>query len=191
MRPFVLIILAALILTGIIISILEWYKKVPTGKAIFRNGFGGVKVVFQGGLFVIPEIQSMEIIDLRIKEISLEFTGSEAIMATDGTPLNFVGKLYLFVPPTPQDIFRVTQLISLEQLNDTNQLTILVQDKLRNTLSKTAKQMESTLALESPHAFKDKVLDALEMEVLGLEVEDFIIMELKVLTSEEKLKLKE
>ena len=54
----------------IIIAI--FYKKIPQGESLVRTGFGGTAVAFDKGLYVIPVLHKVEIMDISIKKIEIE-----------------------------------------------------------------------------------------------------------------------
>lgn len=183
MLPLLTLSFIAVIIATIVMTIIGLYKKVPFGKAVIRNGLGGTKIAFENGIFVIPEIHTLQEIDLTIKEFPINLEHKEAITSKDGFRLAFKGKFYLNINPEPQDIYRVAQLIGLEQINDQVRLQELLEDKLKEALYNAAKVLDASTITQNSQSLKDKVNDELGMEVLGFNLEDLVIIELEELNN--------
>lgn len=61
----------ATVILGIIILISLIHKKPPQGSVLIRTGFGGIKVAYDIGIFVIPILHRVEKIDITLKSFQL------------------------------------------------------------------------------------------------------------------------
>ena len=72
-------IVLLIVLYFILIAI--FYKKIPQGEALVRTGFGGTAVAFDKGLYVIPVLHKVEIMDISIKKIEIIVGINPQVMA--------------------------------------------------------------------------------------------------------------
>ena len=71
-------IVAALIAAAIIIAFLHrFYRKATRERALIRTGFGGERVMLDGGFLALPFLHRVEQIDMRTMHIKVERSGAE------------------------------------------------------------------------------------------------------------------
>ena len=59
--------LAIFFIIAMLIAAANWYKKVPQGKALVRTGGSkGLQVAFDKGMFVIPVVHMVELMDISV-----------------------------------------------------------------------------------------------------------------------------
>ena len=68
---------------GFILLVARAHKKVPQGKALVRTGFGGAHVALDSGIFVIPILHKVEVMDISLKTIEVHRAGSEGLICQD------------------------------------------------------------------------------------------------------------
>ena len=51
-----------------------FYKKIAQGQALIKTGFGGTAVAFDKGMYVIPVLHKVDIMDISLKKIEIENT---------------------------------------------------------------------------------------------------------------------
>ena len=82
--------LAIAILIGFLFLILiffaiiaMFYKKIPQGEAIIRTGFGGTKVASDKGMYVVPVLHKVEVMDISVKKIEIERLQKDGLICKD------------------------------------------------------------------------------------------------------------
>ncbi|NBP70367.1 MAG: flotillin family protein, partial [Cytophagia bacterium] len=61
----------------------NFYKKIPHGQAIVRTGVGGGKVAFNAGMYVIPILHRMEIMDISVKKLQIDRLENDGLICKD------------------------------------------------------------------------------------------------------------
>src|SRR5262245_43231337 len=95
---FILALIGAAIVVAIVVWLLNWlYLRSSKERAFVRTGFGGQKVVLNGGAFVLPIIH--EVIPVNMNTLRLEVTrGRErAIITKDRMRVDVTSEFYVRV----------------------------------------------------------------------------------------------
>jgi uncharacterized membrane protein YqiK len=66
-----------------VIYIALFYKKIPQGEALVKTGFGGTQVAFDKGMYVIPLLHKVEIMDISVKKIEIERLENDGLICKD------------------------------------------------------------------------------------------------------------
>ena len=72
----------AVLIFGVFAMIARFYRKVPQGKVLVRNGMGGSKVSFSG-MLVLPILHKIEIMDISVKRVEIERTEKDGLVCMD------------------------------------------------------------------------------------------------------------
>ena len=105
------ITLFSLVIIGIILTRL--YRRSTKDVALIRTGFGGEKVVLNGGVMVIPVLH--ELMQVRLTTVKLEVSrlNKDALITLDKLRVDVVGLFHIKVKPDAQSIGRA--LVSLSE----------------------------------------------------------------------------
>ena len=70
----------AFIILMIIAIFVSFFKKVPQGMAMVRTGKGGTAVEYDKGMWVVPVLHMMELMDLSIKTVEISRMKEEGLI---------------------------------------------------------------------------------------------------------------
>jgi uncharacterized membrane protein YqiK len=95
------IVLLSLVVIGVILTRL--YRRATKDVALIRTGFGGEKVVLNGGIMVIPVLH--ELMQVRLTTVKLEVSrlNKDALITFDKLRVDVVGLFHIKVKPDAVD----------------------------------------------------------------------------------------
>jgi len=164
------IALVGLITMGMIVARL--YRRASKGIAFVRTGFGGQKVILDGGALVLPVLH--EIIPVNMNTLRLEVRRAEsgALITKDRMRVDVSAEFYVRAKPTEEAIADAAQTLGRRTL-DPNALKDLVEGKFVDALRAVAAEMEMAELHEQRVEFVQKVQAAVSEDLLknGLELE--------------------
>jgi uncharacterized membrane protein YqiK len=168
------IALLALIVIGIILTRL--YRRATKDVALIRTGFGGEKVVLNGGIMVVPVLH--ELMQVRLTTVKLEVSrlNKDALITLDKLRVDVVGLFHIKVKPDAQSIAAAAQTLG-ESVNSPDAVKSLLDGKLVSALRSVA----ATMTMEHLHAnradFIQKVQEALmtDLDMNGFQLESVSI----------------
>jgi uncharacterized membrane protein YqiK len=168
------IILLALIVIGVILTRL--YRRATKDVALIRTGFGGEKVVLNGGIMVIPVLH--ELMQVRLTTVKLEVSrlNKDALITQDKLRVDVVGLFHIKVKPDAQSIAAAAQTLG-DAVNSPDAVKSLLDGKLVSALRSVA----ATMTMEHLHAnradFIQKVQEALmtDLDMNGFQLESVSI----------------
>jgi uncharacterized membrane protein YqiK len=168
------IVLFALVVIGIILTRL--YRRATKDVALIRTGFGGEKVVLNGGIMVIPVLH--ELMQVRLTTVKLEVSrlNKDALITLDKLRVDVVGLFHIKVKPDAQSIAAAAQTLG-NSVNSPDAVKSLLDGKLVSALRSVA----ATMTMEHLHAnradFIQKVQEALmtDLDMNGFQLESVSI----------------
>jgi len=168
------IILTALIVIGIILTRL--YRRATKDVALIRTGFGGEKVVLNGGIMVIPVLH--ELMQVRLTTVKLEVSrlNKDALITLDKLRVDVIGLFHIKVKPDAGSIAAAAQTLGAA-VNSSDAVKSLLDGKLVSALRSVA----ATMTMEHLHAnradFIQKVQEALmtDLDMNGFQLESVSI----------------
>ena len=168
------IALLSLIIIGVILTRL--YRRATKDVALIRTGFGGEKVVLNGGIMVIPVLH--ELMQVRLTTVKLEVSrlNKDALITLDKLRVDVVGLFHIKVKPDAQSIAAAAQTLG-ESVNSPDAVKSLLDGKLVSALRSVA----ATMTMEHLHAnradFIQKVQEALmtDLDMNGFQLESVSI----------------
>ena len=167
----VIIIAAALVAIGA--WLLHWlYRRSSKETSFVRTGFGGQKVVMNGGAFVLPIIH--EVIPVNMNTLRLEVRrGREAAIITrDRMRVDVVAEFYVRVQAGVEAIANAAQTLGQRTMHP-EALRELIEGKFVDALRSVAAEMTMEELHEKRGAFMRKVRESVAEDLLknGLELE--------------------
>ena len=168
------IVLIALLVMGIILTRL--YRRATKDVALIRTGFGGEKVVLNGGIMVVPVLH--ELMQVRLTTVKLEVSriGKDALITLDKLRVDVVGLFHIKVKPDAESIAAAAQTLG-QAVNSPEAVKSLLDGKLVSALRSVA----ATMTMEHLHAnradFIQKVQEALltDLDMNGFQLESVSI----------------
>jgi flotillin len=188
--------LTLLIVGGIAFAILivlfafaTFYKKIPQGKAIVRTGVGGGKVAFNRGMYVIPILHKMEIMDISVKKLQIDRMEFEGLICKDNIRADIKVAFFVRVNKNVEDVLNVAQIIGCERASDVDTLRNLFEAKFSEALKTVGKKFDFIELYEARREFRDEILDIIGTDLNGYILDDCAIdyleqTEMKFLSAE-------
>lgn len=100
----------------ILFAFATFYKKIPQGKAIVRTGVGGGKVAFNRGMYVIPILHQMEIMDISVKKLQIDRLEQDGLICKDNIRADIKVAFFVRVNKNVDDVLNVAQIIGTDNL---------------------------------------------------------------------------
>ncbi len=167
-------VILAVILVGIIALFASCYKKVEQGTAIVRNGVGGTKVSFVG-MLIIPILQRMELLDISVKRIEINRSGSDGLICCDNMRADVKVAFFVRVSKTPDDVLKVAQSLGCKRASDPRSLVEFFDAKFSETLKTVGKQFNFVDLYTNRERFKEEIIKVIGTDLNGYILDDAAI----------------
>jgi flotillin len=164
------LILVAIVVIGMIIGRL--YHRAEKDRAYVRTGFGGQKVVVDGGSLVLPIFQSTAWVNLQTLRLEVHRESHDAMITKDRMRVDIGVEFYVRVKPDSSSIALAAQTLG-DRTNDVAKLRELVEAKFVDALRSVAATMSLADLQEKRSDFVKAVQStvATDLELNGLELE--------------------
>ena len=116
MATFIALVIAAAALAILIAFLQRFYRKATRETALIRTGFGGQKVVMDGGCLVLPFLHRAEGINMRAMPLQVARSGNASLMTEDRLRLDVEMEFNLRVLPTAQGVATAAQAVGARAL---------------------------------------------------------------------------
>lgn len=164
------LILVAIVVIGMVIGRL--YHRAEKDRSYVRTGFGGQKVVLDGGSIVLPIFQSIAWVNLQTLRLDVRRDSQDAMITKDRMRVDIGVEFYVRVKPDSSSIALAAQTLG-NRTNDVIQLRELVEAKFVDALRSVAATMLLADLQEKRSDFVKAVQAAVatDLELNGLELE--------------------
>ncbi|PWJ44576.1 flotillin family protein [Sediminitomix flava] len=162
------------VLLGLVLIILQFYKKVPQGKALVRTGMQGLKVNFQG-IFVVPVVHKAEIMDISLKTIEISREAKQGLICKDNLRADIRVAFFVRVNNDVKDVAQVAQTIGCERASDQGSLMTLFEAKFSEALKTVGKKFDFADLYNAREEFKREVIDVIGTDLNGYILDDCAI----------------
>lgn len=169
-----LIVLAAIAVIGVILTRL--YRRATKDVSLIRTGFGGEKVVINGGIMVIPVLHELMQVRMTTVKLEVDRTAKNALITLDKLRVDVIGLFHIKVKPVAEGVAAAAQTLGTS-VNDQNAVKSLFEGKLVSALRSVA----ATMTMEHLHAnradFIQKVQEAVQtdLDMNGFQLESVSI----------------
>lgn len=170
MAVFAGIGLFSIIILGIVFSRL--YRKTTKELTFVRTGFGGEKVVVDGGALILPILHDYIDINMQSMKVTVARSKSDSFITKDRMRVDITADFYIRVGEDRESISRAAQTLGKKTV-DLRELTGLIEGKLIATLRSVASSMEMKELHEKRDEFSSQVKNAIEADLSknGLQLE--------------------
>lgn len=158
-----------------IITIVLFYKKVKQGQVLIRSGVGGTAIAFDRGIYVIPFLHQLEVMDITLKKIELDFLASEAITCKNNLKANIKTAFFIKVNASKNDILSVAKIVGCKNASDIKALNNVFKTKFQEAIKTTAKKFTIEEIDNSTNEFRDNIIVELGRDHYGFSIEDLTI----------------
>ena len=152
-----------------------FYKKIPQGKAIVRTGVGGGKVAFNKGMYVIPILHRMEIMDISVKKLQIDRLEQEGLICKDNIRADIKVAFFVRVNKNADDVLNVAQIIGTERASDVETLENLFEAKFSEALKTVGKKFDFIELYEARREFRTEILNIIGTDLNGYALDDCAI----------------
>jgi len=164
------IVLVALLTLGLIITRL--YKRATKEIGFVRTGFGGEKVVINGGALVLPVLHETMPVNLNTVRLAVERKNTDALITLDRLRIDVKAEFYVRVRPDMESIATAAQTLGLRTMHPES-LKELIEGKFVDALRSVAAGMTMAQLHEQRSDFVQKVqqVSSADLAMNGLELE--------------------
>ncbi|MCL1037159.1 flotillin family protein [Shewanella submarina] len=164
------LVLLAMFVIGIIFA--KLYRRATKEMAFVRTGFGGEKVVKDGGAIVLPVLHEIIAVNMNTLRIEVEKTQKDALITKDRMRVDVKADFYLRVAPHAEGISMAAQTLGSRTIR-VEELKRLMESKFVDVLRAVAAEMNMTEMHEQRADFVQRVQNnvANDLEKNGLELE--------------------
>ncbi|BAV04973.1 Uncharacterized membrane protein YqiK, contains Band7/PHB/SPFH domain [Filimonas lacunae] len=159
----------------VLFAFATFYKKIPQGKAIVRTGVGGGKVAFNKGMYVVPILHKMEIMDISVKKLQIDRLENEGLICKDNIRADIKVAFFVRVNKNIDDVLNVAQIIGTERASDTDTLRNLFEAKFSEALKTVGKKFDFIELYEARREFRTEILDIIGTDLNGYILDDCAI----------------
>ncbi|XZE22317.1 flotillin family protein [Pirellulaceae bacterium SH449] len=153
----------------------NFYIKVGPDEAIVRTGYGGLKVVIDGGTIVVPVLHRYEKMDLTLKSFEIAREGSEGLICNDNIRADIKTAFFIRVDKTVDEIKEVAQSIGCKRASQVETLRELFDAKFSEALKTVGKQFEFVELYDKRDKFKNEILKVIGTDLNGYRLDDCAI----------------
>lgn len=158
----------------ILIIIAQWYKKSPQGVVLVRTGFGGTKVAF-GGMFVVPVIHKLELMDISLKTIEVSRIGKDGLICMDNMRADIKVTFFVRVNENVDDVVKVAQTVGCVRASSREALMQLFDAKFSEALKTVGKQFEFVDLYNKRDEFRQEIVNIIGTDLNGYVLDDAAI----------------
>lgn len=164
------VIVVALLTIGMIFSRL--YTRASKEVSFVRTGFGGQKVIMNGGALVFPVLHEVIPVNMNTLRLEVNRSNEQALITRDRMRVDVVAEFYVRAQPTIESISNAAQTLGTRTMVP-EQLKNLIEGKFVDALRSVAAEMSMEELHEMRVDFVQKVQMAVTEDLLknGLELE--------------------
>lgn len=165
-----IVLLLVLVTIGVVMSRL--YRRASKERAFVRTGFGGQKVIVNGGALVIPVLHEIITVNMNTLRLDVRRQNEQALITRDRMRVDVAAEFYVRVQPTADAIASAAQTLGRKTLAP-EELKQLVEGKFVDALRSVAAEMAMEELHEQRTAFVQKVQQVVTEDLMknGLELE--------------------
>jgi flotillin len=124
---------AVFVISLLLVTVARFYRRCGADEALVRTGAGGNKVVIGGGVTVFPILHQLQPVSLRSIKLSVDRSGSMALVTRDKIRANVTTELYVKVEPLVDDVLAAARSFGERNL-DEKAIGDLIEGKLTDAL---------------------------------------------------------
>jgi uncharacterized membrane protein YqiK len=148
------------------------YKRTTQDSAFVRTGFGGAKVIVEGGAMIFPVLHEISIVSLKTHKLDVARKAAEALITKDSLRADVTVEFFVRVEKSIESIKIAAQTLG-PLTNNPSELKRLVEGKFVDALRSVAATMDLNELHQNRSDFVQKVRQAANEDLMknGLELE--------------------
>lgn len=170
---------AIVILFGLLLIIVRLYRRAEKDKAFVRTGFGGMRVIIDGGAIVLPILHQIRFVNLRTLRLEVRRDAREALITKDRLRVDIFAEFFVRVKPEGPSVALAAQTMG-DLTSDPDGLRNQVEAKLVDGLRAVAATMTLDELHENREIFVKAVLEKVQQDLQqnGIELESVAVTRL-------------
>lgn len=166
------LVILAIVVVVVIYLLNAFYRRASAVRSFVRTGFGGRKVLLDGGAFVIPILHEVVPINMNTLRLEVRRARDSALITKNRMRVDVVAAFYVRVQPTREAIIRASQTLG-QRSNQIAELNELLEGKFIDALRAVAAEMtmEEMHEKRGEYAARVKAIVAEDLLNDGLELE--------------------
>jgi uncharacterized membrane protein YqiK len=175
----ILWLIIAAIFVVIAVYLLRWlYRRSTKEIALVRTGFGGEKVVINGGAFVIPVLHEITPVNMNVIRVEVRRGQASALITRDRMRVDIIAEFFLRVKPTPEAVAIASQTLGRRAMQPDG-IRELFEGKFASALRTVAAEMTLEEIHERRGEFSARVREqaAEALAYNGLELENVALVD--------------
>ncbi len=168
---YVVLVLLAVFLFGLLVVGLRFYHKVHQGQAFVRTGVGGTRVSF-GGTLAFPVVHRLEVMDISVKRIEVFRHGAEGLICKDNMRADIKVAFFVRVNKEPEDVLKVALQLGCVRASQESALLELFDAKFSEALKTVGKQFDFVELYHEREKFRDEILKQIGEDLNGYKLEN-------------------
>ena len=109
------IVLIALLILGLILTRL--YRRASKEVSFVRTGFGGEKVIMNGGAIVLPVLHELIPVNMNTLRLEVRRAAEQALITRDRMRVDVTAEFYVRVKPTAESIATAAQTLGMKTMS--------------------------------------------------------------------------
>ncbi|WP_417848339.1 SPFH domain-containing protein [Thalassoglobus sp.] len=170
-----IIFACGLIIVGFLFAMSRFYRKVGPEEALVKTGWGGMRVVSGGGMWVIPIAHRVEHMDLSVKRIEIARRDVSGLICKDNVRADIEVAFFVRVNNTSQDILQVAQALGCKRASEKAALVELFDAKFSEALKTVGKHFDFVDLYTERDQFKEEILKHIGTDLNGYILDDCAI----------------
>lgn len=168
--PVIIAVVLFFLIIGMVIARL--YRRSSKEISFVRTGWGGQKVIMNGGALVMPILQETIPVNMNTLRLEVRRANEQALITKDRMRVDVLAEFYVRVQPTVEAIANAAQTLGKRTMQPQH-LKELVEGKFVDALRAVAAEMAMEELHEQRVNFVQKVQSAVSEDILknGLELE--------------------
>jgi uncharacterized membrane protein YqiK len=163
---------AGSLLLFILLVVARLYRRATKEVSFVRTGFGGQKVIVNGGALVFPVLHEIIRVNMNTLKLDVQRTRQQALITRDRMRVDVQAEFYVRVQPSEESIANAAQTLGAKTMAP-EALKELVEGKFVDALRSVAAEMGMEELHEQRAIFVQKVQQVVAEDILknGLELE--------------------
>jgi len=165
-------VVGLLLLLFVLFVVSRLYTRASKETSWVRTGFGGQKVIMNGGTLVFPVLHELIPVDMNTLKLDVHRAKDQALITRDRMRVDVTAEFFVRVQPTEESIANAAQTLGRKTIQP-EQLKDLVEGKFVDALRSVAAEMGMEELHEQRTLFVQKVQQVVSEDLLknGLELE--------------------
>ena len=160
---------------GLAAAASRFYRKVGPEEALVRSGGGELKVATGRGMWVVPLVHRVELMDLTLKRIEIARKGTSGLICKDNIRADIEVAFFVRVSNDPAQIKEVAQSIGCARASEQVTLVELFDAKFSEALKTVGKQFDFVQLYDQRDQFKTEIIKVIGTDLNGYQLDDAAI----------------